>query len=61
MIIHDVSEIHLFDQVIMLTKVNNVGRLAFSGTPEEAKRYFNMSIKEAYEELENNAEKYVRG
>ena len=60
-IIHDVSEIDLFDQVIMLAKVDGVGRLAFSGTPEEARKLFGITdIKDAYSLLEKNPEKYVR-
>lgn len=59
-IIHDVSEINLFDQVIMLAKVDGVGRLAFSGTPEEAKRYFGTDIRDAYALLERDPKKYVR-
>lgn len=60
-IIHDVSEIDLFDQVIMLAKVNGVGRLAFSGTPDEARKHFGITdIKDAYSLLEQNPEKYVR-
>ena len=59
-IIHDVSEIDLFDQVIMMAKVNNVGRLAFSGTPQEARKYFGHDIKDAYELLKTEPEKYVQ-
>ena len=60
-IIHDVSEIDLFDQVIMLAKVDGVGRLAFSGTPDEARKHFGVTdIKDAYSLLEKNPEKYVR-
>ena len=60
-IIHDVSDIDLFDQIIMMTKVDNVGRLAFSGSPVEAREYFGADIKEAYALLANNPEKYVKG
>lgn len=59
-IIHDVSEIDLFDQVIMLAKVDGVGRLAFSGTPKEAREYFGVDIHEAYALLEKNPERFVR-
>ena len=59
-IIHDVSEIDMFDQVIMLAKVDGVGRLAFSGTPAEAKAYFGVDIRDAYALLERSPEKYVR-
>ena len=60
-IIHDVSEIDLFDQIIMMTKYENVGRLAFSGSPEEAREYFGRDLKEAYGLLAENPEKYVKG
>ena len=59
-IIHDVSEIDMFDQLIMMAKVDNVGRLAFSGSPDEAREYFGTEIKEAYELLKENPGKYVR-
>lgn len=59
-IIHDVSDIDMFDQIIMMAKVDNVGRLAFSGTPKEAKEFFGTSIKEAYSLLSNNPEKYIK-
>lgn len=60
-IIHDVSDIDLFDQIIMMTKVDNVGRLAFSGSPAEAREYFGADIKEAYALLAEHPEKYVKG
>lgn len=60
-IIHDVSEIDLFDQIIMMTKYENVGRLAFSGSPKEAREYFGTDLKEAYGLLATNPEKYVKG
>ena len=60
-IIHDVSEIYMFDQIIMMVKVNEIGRLAFSGTPDEARKYFGTEIKNIYEILESNPEKYVKG
>ena len=59
-IIHDVSEIDMFDQVIMLAKVDGVGRLAFSGTPAEAKEYFGVDIRDAYALLERDPKKFVR-
>lgn len=60
-IIHDVSEIDLFDHVIMLAKVDNVGRLAFSGSPEEARNYFGVDeISKAYALLETEPEKFVK-
>lgn len=59
-IIHDVSEIDMFDQVIMLAKVGGVGRLAFSGSPADAREYFGVDIRDAYALLEAEPEKYVR-
>lgn len=59
-IIHDVSDIALFDQVIMMAKVDNVGRLAFSGTPEQGKAYFGKELKEAYQLLSEHPEQYVQ-
>lgn len=59
-IIHDVSEIDLFDQVIMLAKVGGVGRLAFSGTPAEAREFFGVDIRDAYALLEKEPERFVR-
>ncbi len=59
-IIHDVSEIDMFDQVILLAKKDRVGRLAFSGSPEEARRYFNADIRDAYALLDKNPERYIR-
>ena len=44
-IAHDVSEIDLFDQVVILAKVNDVGRMVFSGTPEDAKKNLMMTSK----------------
>lgn len=59
-IIHDVSEIDVFDQVIMLAKVDGVGRLAFSGTPAEARKFFGVDIRDAYALLEREPERFVR-
>lgn len=59
-IIHDVSEIDMFDQVIMLAKKDGVGRLAFSGTPQEAKQYFGVDIRDAYALLDKHPERYIR-
>ena len=59
-IIHDVSEIDAFDQVIMLAKVDGVGRLAFSGSPGDAREYFGAEIRDAYALLEREPERYVR-
>ena len=59
-IIHDVSEIDMFDQVIMLAKVDGVGRLAFSGPPAEAREYFGADIRDAYALLEREPARFVR-
>lgn len=59
-IIHDVSEIDMFDQVIMLAKKDGVGRLAFSGTPQEARRHFGVDIRDAYALLDKHPERYIR-
>lgn len=59
-IIHDVSEIDMFDQVILLAKKDQVGRLAFSGTPEEARQYFGVDIRDAYTLLDKHPERYIR-
>lgn len=59
-IIHDVSEIDLFDQVIMLVKAGGVGRLAFSGTPAQMRERFGVEdIRNVYGMLEKDPEKYV--
>ena len=58
-IIHDVTKIAMFDQVIMLAKANGVGRLAFSGSPAQARKFFGCDISEAYELLESAPERYV--
>lgn len=59
-IIHDVSEIDMFDQVIMLAKKDGVGRLAFSGTPQEARQFFGVDIRDAYSLLDKYPERYIR-
>ena len=59
-IIHDVAYIDLFDQVILMTKKDNVGRLAFSGSPEEAREFFGVEeMKEVYSRLEADPAKYI--
>lgn len=58
-IIHDVSDIQLFDKVIIMNKVDNVGRLAFAGTPKEAKEFFGVEIKDVYQLMAQNPEKYI--
>jgi len=59
-IIHDVSEIDMFDQVIILAKVRGVGRLAFSGSPAQAREYFGVDIRDAYALLERDPERFVK-
>lgn len=59
-IIHDVSCIDMFDQVIFLVKENGIGRLAFSGTPDEGSKHFGVPMAKAYALLEKNPQKYVR-
>ncbi|MCR5790331.1 MAG: FHA domain-containing protein [Lachnospiraceae bacterium] len=59
-IIHDVSEISLFDKVIILGKKDNVGRLAFYGSPEEAERHFGGSIRDAYKQLSDDPDRYIQ-
>lgn len=59
-IIHDVSEIDMFDQVIMLVKADGVGQLAFSGTPEEMRKKFGVTdIRTVYGLLEKEPHKYI--
>lgn len=59
-IIHDVSEIDLFDQIILMTKYDNVGRLAYFGTPEEARTYFDIdNFSEIYNVVDQNPERYI--
>ena len=59
-IIHDIAEIALFDKVIMMAKVHNVGRLAFCGTPEKAKQHFGVEdLRDAYVKLAQAPEEYI--
>lgn len=58
-IIHDVSDIQLFDKVIIMNKVDNVGRLAFAGTPAQAREHFGVEIKDVYQLMAQNPEKYI--
>lgn len=58
-IIHDVSDIELFDNVIIMNKVDNIGRLAYIGTPEGAKKHFGCEIKDVYQLLLKEPDKYV--
>ena len=60
-IIHDVSEIDLFDQIIMMAKVNDVGRLVYSGTPNGGREYFQVdNLTQAYDVIQKAPEKYIR-
>ena len=59
-IIHDVSEIDVFDQVIILAKVGGVGRLAFSGSPAAAREHFGVDIRDAYALLEREPERFIK-
>ena len=59
-IIHDVSELHYFDQIVIIAKLNNVGRLAFSGTPDELEHHFGTKMSNVYQLLQDNPEKYIR-
>lgn len=53
-------QIDLFDQMLVLNKVDNVGRLAFMGTPQEARKYFETDeIKDVYDIMEKNPGKYI--
>lgn len=61
-IIHDVSEIDLFDQIIMMAKVDGVGRLAFSGSPAHAREYFGVKdLSESYAVISRDPAQYIRG
>lgn len=60
-IIHDVSDLELFDKVIIMNKVDNVGRLAFVGTPKEAKEHFGVEIKDVYQLMAKEPGKYIFG
>ena len=59
-IIHDVSEINMFDQVIILTKVGGVGRLAYSGSPAAAQEHFGVEIRDVYSLLEREPERFIK-
>lgn len=59
-IIHDVSEIDMFDQVIMIAKAGGVGRLAFSGPPSAIRDHFGVDIRDAYALLEREPERFIR-
>ena len=59
-IIHDVSEIDMFDQIVMMVKVNEVGRLAFCGTPEEGRKRFGVTnLTEVYDLVQREPERYI--
>lgn len=59
-IIHDVSEIDMFDQVILLAKLDGVGRLAFSGSPEEARQHFGVDIRDVYALLDKDPGRFIK-
>lgn len=59
-IIHDVSEIDMFDKIIMMVKVRDVGRLAFCGSPEEGRKRFGVTnLTEIYALVQNDPERYI--
>lgn len=59
-IIHDVSEIDLFDKIVMMCKVDGVGRLAFAGTPEDGRKHFGVkNLSEAYNVIQRAPERYI--
>lgn len=59
-IIHDVSEIDLFDKIVMMAKVNDVGRLAFAGTPAAGREHFHIkNLIEAYDVIQKAPERYI--
>lgn len=59
-IIHDVSEIDLFDEIIMMVKADGVGRLAFFGTPADARKHFGVDdLSEAYSVIGKDPQKYI--
>lgn len=61
-IIHDVSEIDLFDQIIMMAKVDGVGRLAFAGPPARAREHFGVKdLSESYVVISKDPKRYIRG
>ena len=45
----------------MMMKYDNVGRLAFSGTPDEAEQYFGCALNKAYGLIEQNPVQYIKG
>lgn len=59
-IVHDVKEIDRFDRIILLVKVGGVGRLAFAGTPGEARRRFGAEdLSEIYEIARTRPEEFI--
>lgn len=59
-IIHDVSEIDMFDQIVMMVKVNDVGRLAFCGSPAEGRKRFGVKdLTEIYDIVMQNPGEYI--
>lgn len=61
-IIHDVSEIDMFDRIVMMVKVRDVGRLAFCGSPEEGRKRFGVTnLTEVYDLVQREPERYIAG
>ena len=59
-IIHDVSEINYFDEVIMMGKINDTGRLLYFGSPTDAVSYFGVSnFSEIYNIVSAHPERYL--
>lgn len=59
-LLYDLSDIEMYDQVIVLHKVDGVGRLAYSGPVSAALEHFHAkSFSELFSLLENDPEKYI--
>lgn len=59
-LIYDFSDIEMYDQVVVLNKVNGVGRLAYSGSVSAALEHFQAeNFMEICALLENDPEKYI--
>ena len=59
-IFHDASMLQYFDQVIMLAKKDDVGRLAYAGDPQNIESYFGCEIGQAYDLLSKCPEQYIK-
>ncbi len=60
-VIHDVTELQLFDQIIMMTKLDGVGRVAYNGKPSDIYTYFGAdTMTEVYSLMVEYTERYVR-